>query len=612
MELFKITLPMMQPVGAESMYYVTKNASPVWGKDRVEHIVADGGQSISLETYFNVFSYSKYQRYTVVRDVIIQLELKGEFQILVCARRQNGHEVIYSDKFHSDEKKVWEYTKDFSNEDVTVDGYYYVKLVSCADGGAFYGGRYMTNAKPVNNVLLAMDICTFKREHYVTRNIKAIVDTLIKSPESSVSNNIEILLVDNGQTLKGQIEENQYVHLFYNKNYGGSGGFTRGLMEAYYERERYTHVLLMDDDVIIDPHAIEKTINILKYIDENHKETHIAGGMLHFDKPCFQEEAGCDWRIWDINSHNKMTLRGSKALLENDRNTYPLYGGWWYLCVPISTITENNLPLPLFIKIDDIEYALRNGKELLVTNGIGVWHEAFNKKYSQHLEYFLARNEMIGATLHEDCTYMEYNRVTAFKHLFPRIMHNLLRHRYYSANVIIDGMEDYMKGVRYLVNQNEEQTLKNLLAAAPKLVTKEELKTQGYKVSMPAYMHSKDTEIPGHPKLWFPYAIISMLLPDSLYNKKVEIVDYITCQPRQFTRNKYVLHWNNYDQKGYVSEVDKKQFWQTLIRFFKVYMKLFVCLDMVKADYKKHIGKITSLEFWEKHLEIGDKNGRRK
>ena len=28
--------------------------------------------------------------------------------------------------------------------------------------------------------------------------------------------------------------------------------------------------------------------------------------------------------------------------------------GWWYCCIPLCRIDENNLPLPLFIKIDDI------------------------------------------------------------------------------------------------------------------------------------------------------------------------------------------------------------------------------------------------------------------
>lgn len=48
--------------------------------------------------------------------------------------------------------------------------------------------------------------------------------------------------------------EDAKVHVVKNKNAGGAGGFTRGLIEILKRPDRggITHALLMDDDVVVD------------------------------------------------------------------------------------------------------------------------------------------------------------------------------------------------------------------------------------------------------------------------------------------------------------------------------------------------------------------------
>ncbi len=45
-----------------------------------------------------------------------------------------------------------------------------------------------------------------------------------------------------------------------NKNLGGVGGFTRTMFE-HMRDDKITHVLLMDDDAVISPEAIEQFIH---------------------------------------------------------------------------------------------------------------------------------------------------------------------------------------------------------------------------------------------------------------------------------------------------------------------------------------------------------------
>ena len=69
-------------------------------------------------------------------------------------------------------------------------------------------------------------------------------------------------LIDNGRTLSEHEEISRLVkeypdviRIIPNRNVGGAGGFTRGMIEAIEEKEHLglTHVQMMDDDAVMDP-----------------------------------------------------------------------------------------------------------------------------------------------------------------------------------------------------------------------------------------------------------------------------------------------------------------------------------------------------------------------
>ena len=63
-------------------------------------------------------------------------------------------------------------------------------------------------------------------------------------------------------------------------------------------------------------------------------------------------------------------------------------------------IKENGLPLPIFVRGDDIEFSMRNNKEIVSLNGINVWHDPFILKYNEIMEdYYLPRNMIMNALL---------------------------------------------------------------------------------------------------------------------------------------------------------------------------------------------------------------------
>lgn len=58
---------------------------------------------------------------------------------------------------------------------------------------------------------------------------------------------LHIFVVDNGVDLP--IVNDAFLHVFHNRNSGGSGGFQRGLEEIRAFPVDFTHVIFMDDDV---------------------------------------------------------------------------------------------------------------------------------------------------------------------------------------------------------------------------------------------------------------------------------------------------------------------------------------------------------------------------
>ena len=120
-------------------------------------------------------------------------------------------------------------------------------------------------------------------------------------------------------------------------------------------------------------------------------------------EPCFawtsrasRWKSGAAWNGGALNSlKHGLDMRLLDSCLYNEYEEYTEFNAWWYCCFPLKVVREDNLPLPIFIRGDDLEYGLRNMKTLILLNGICVWHEPFENKYSSYLEYYIVRNQLI-------------------------------------------------------------------------------------------------------------------------------------------------------------------------------------------------------------------------
>ncbi len=239
-------------------------------------------------------------------------------------------------------------------------------------------------------VSICVVICTFKRERFVLANLETLREN--KDVFSHV------VIVDNARTLDASMGDG-FAEIIPNRNLGGSGGFTRGLMRAH--ELGYSHVLLMDDDISFARDPFEKAKAMLEKMPEGSKEW-IGFAMHPLNAPNMQYELGSKWNgVKMVLNNHDLDMDDPKSIEINRTHQVYNYSAWWSLIMPTSVVDDYGLPMPFFIKFDDIEYGLRRkGEPILFDSDLYILHEDFRTKYNPYLEYYLCRNALITNALH--------------------------------------------------------------------------------------------------------------------------------------------------------------------------------------------------------------------
>lgn len=182
-----------------------------------------------------------------------------------------------------------------------------------ADDSVFYEGHYSGEIELQCPVKIALDICTFKCEKFIEANINLLNEKFLENPNSFMHDKLEVFVSDNAHTLDIDKISTDKVHIVQNKNVGGAGGFTRGMIEIMNVREQkeITHILVMDDDVRIEPESMYRTCTLLSCLKEQYKDAFVGGAMLRLDRQYQQVESGGVW-----NSGNLISLKSGLNLQE--------------------------------------------------------------------------------------------------------------------------------------------------------------------------------------------------------------------------------------------------------------------------------------------------------
>ena len=416
----------------------------ILGKVKYEKdiLILEKNTMLSTDTYMNFFDVETWSKYTGLKKWKFTIEAQGYGKIRLYyskSKRLIKEIELKTEKFV---KQSVEFETTMAPEmiyfEVKSEDFLYIKKAV-----------YMANVEKqyINDIHISLVICTYKREHEISQILHQFRESLFFDKKSDLYGKLSARIVDNNSALK--IEECKYMKLYHNPNQGGSGGFTRGIVESRRDSEVYniSHMVFMDDDVQLMNETLYRLYAFLLVLHSDYHNRTIAGRMFRMDKKHIQYTASEIWNKGDIihiAENQNMCIKDNLVTMNKGVGEY---GGWWFDCFPM-TFIKNNTPLPFFLHCDDVEYGLRHGGVPILLNGIQVWHETYEYRMSPTVRYYDVRNTLIVNTIYG---YFE-NETDAWS-WWKAKMDNC-----YCYEILI-AMNDYLKGIKYFIQKNKKKRI---------------------------------------------------------------------------------------------------------------------------------------------------------
>lgn len=591
MELQKILFPKPEICMAEALYYHKNDRCALDAPNSILNFRKDG--SARFDTYFNGFSIGKWKKYTVLGTLELEIELKGSFIVTLLNNELiNGAvvtRVIQEKTIISKERKTWS----FSFAGFDQKGVHSFKLLALEDGSRFFGGRYFTGdacQEDLPDVKLALNMCTFKKEEYIYRNVERIRQSLIENEQSPLFGKLYIYITDNAMTLDESKLKSPYVHVTKQNAFGSVGGFTRGLIHILDDRERLglTHTIMLDDDIVIDPEVLCRTYMFFSFIKKERRDAWLGGGMLGFDSPTVQVESGGVIENGEYRSLKAyMPVDNIEAVLLNEIEEGAKINAWWYCGIPLTSIGLDDLPYPVYFHCDDMEYACRRCEKLILLNGIGVWHEEFIYKPENY--YYDKRNREILYSLHFPELATKRN---AKKRLIKNVGKTLLWYRYHDAEEIIDAVSDFLNGPDWLISTDDRSKFEAVRKSRASGVPVEQLDIA---FDYNQYVFSLFYPNEGRSRrLWRRLTINGWLLPakrDVIARAEAPITYHLY-------RAKRVLNYSAATNTGYITQKSYRKALRVVIRLIKALWMIDRRYNTARTAYAKSVSNFTSEGFW--------------
>ena len=564
-------------------------------------------------TYFNAVSSGKWRKYAGLVSIRLHLELSGDpCRINTVGLvdglsggplRQTSESSALFDA--SPDFKVHEI--DIPVNDATVSGFTLSTMGRARVRNAYY--YTLVDESQIREVNLALCTTTFKKEDYIIPNIKRIRAGIIDTDEP-VARGFHMFVVDNGRTLNAQALSGDGVTVLPNVNAGGAGGFARGMMAAQESETPFTHVVLMDDDVRMSVESLKRLHALLSLSTAEYARAFVNGAMLQIERPALQYEDVSFVPL--MGGFNKLKpdllVNTREGIVHNesiDVEVDNAYGAWWFSCIPMSYIEEMGLPMPFFVRCDDVEFGLRCSPTYMTMNGICIWHARFEGRFNAAVAcYQYMRNMLITRTLHvRGGDWM-------FMMLYWRMFHIYMRTMDYgAAELWLDGLEDYLEGPEALMQTDPFEKMGAALAKAEKFVPLETLDqdiVNRLEVNLDwlegnytgHLLHKLIVSLP-HDRHWFP----DFLLSDKPCIISPSVSENFVPWYKAAMRKQLVAMTPD-GKRGAVRTIDRKR-WRALNeRYRDLMLRYHNEKDAVADRYCALMREMTSERFWKRYLGL--------
>jgi galactofuranosylgalactofuranosylrhamnosyl-N-acetylglucosaminyl-diphospho-decaprenol beta-1,5/1,6-galactofuranosyltransferase len=427
------------------------HAVPAEVGGRTRLVVREGG-SASLQAYFNAFPAAYWQESTALAGVRLEVRTEGRGTVTVSRSNGSGESSVV-------ERRTVDGAATLSSFDLPLAGFdsggwYWFALEAGTGGLRLESGEW--RAEEIAGVADTMSvvITTFNRP----RSAVELLESL--GADDVVARAIDrIFLVDQGtQRVAHERGFAQAAGAHGSRlvpitqpNLGGSGGFSRGMVELLRRRES-DFLVLLDDDISLEPESLLRALQFARYAT---KPTIVGGHMFDLNAPLTLHAFGevvdpktFNWGPPDP-AHQRHDFAaaalGETAWLHARPAVH--FNGWWMCLIPRVILEDVGLSMPYFIKWDDAEYGLRaaeRGYPTVSLPGSAVWHVSWLDKDDSRdwQSFFHSRNRVISALLHSPA---RFGGTLVLESLGLDLKH-LLFMQYYAVRLRQEAIRDVLAG----------------------------------------------------------------------------------------------------------------------------------------------------------------------
>ena len=565
---------------------------------------------VSFDTFFNAFSLCKWKKYTRLEGVALTLELKGEAEIELLRHDLEGE--LEARPAEWDQPEFEAITAPVRTERFRFDEYTaltleYPKcegalalsfLVRPLSGGAsLRKAAYCTSSdipdvEPAN---LALAICTYRREDYVAANMEVLRRGIFENPDSPLQGHVRVYIADNGQSLDANRFAGMPVSVYPNKNSGGSGGFSRAAIEAIHDEAfGATHVVLMDDDISFNVWALERNHSFLTLIKPEYAVNLLGGMMINADHRHLLYAAGERFTLQGIkNDKEEWDLRDLKYVLLGETDIPVNYYAWWYCCIPVPLLKQKQFSMPFFVQFDDIEFNLRCAEvPKICLNGISCWHNPLEHKETDARYYYNYRNFIVMDLLY----YPEFTAERLKRILREDCAHMIITYEFRRAHLIMRGIEDFLKGVDWLISQDPAALNREVLAAADPIMPAEQIPVP----FNPEDVRLNDDINQNRIRRYLRWITLNgWLLPAK---RKVVVVEKFRPRMQYFFRAGTVVKYDTDTRLALVARRSYREAFRVIRQMRKTLKAIDRDYDRAANDFRTRHDEITSEAFWRRFL----------
>ncbi len=525
-------------------------------------------ESLKLSTYFNAFFPVDWYEVTSLQSVYLDVSIKGSGKILLKGiLEKNGF-------FIEETLNQVEFTNSHSGKIFFPDNWskytmIYPEILSTTEISNFQLSYCTSDSTLEKKISIGVVICTYNRVSYLKKLLESFSEIQLKNI------NFHICVVDNAKNLNERELKEIYKNLTLlpNKNTGGSGGFTRGMM--FFQKTKVEYILLLDDDIYLDERIFERLKSILQLIKE--KAFTISGSMFDSLQPSvlYETSAFINFNKLKYETVNYLFhLNHINNLIHISQKENMEYSAWWFCLFPKSFLNELGYSYPFFIRVDDVEFSYRiREKQIPIYRffGIGIWHEPFYAKDTIWIHYYTVRNLLILSALYSKGSIL-YQLVK----LWAYFMFQVFTFRYIHIEYYTKAIEDYLKGPNFLKNLDTEKFHSELVSfvKSDKDLQKEE-----------NVIHIQESIL--KRKNFRSLFGLARLLIYGL--KEKQTLEY----------NPHIKELKIYKRNG-------KRGFLLFAKYSSLSFKLLFFSSKVKKEYVATHKTFVSYEFWENYLELRD------